>query len=273
LTASAFRRSRTAMLALALSMATAGALLALSPQAMAQAHSAACTSSVTAHPKRGAHACTRAAGTSSSRKSKTHARSKAKGHHSKHAKKHKRKAKAKAKAKKHATSAAKSPTPAVCEDGSAPVNDGGGVFTCADESEPMCSNGSTPVLSSNRASLVCGVNASGSGSTEATCEDGSAPVRASDGSFFCDDESQPVCEDGSTPVVSSSGLTLVCAGESSDSGANEVGCEGGSLAVQASDGSYSCVGSSEPECEGTSVPTLSSERWTPLCDVTEGDES
>ena len=259
------------MLALALSMATAGALLALSPQAMAQAHSAACTSSVTAHPKRGAHACTRAAGTSSSRKSKTHARSKAKGHHSKHAKKHKRKAKTKA--KKHATSAAKSPTPAVCEDGSAPVNDGGGVFTCADESEPMCSNGSTPVLSSNRASLVCGVNASGSGSTEATCEDGSAPVRASDGSFFCDDESQPVCEDGSTPVVSSSGLTLVCAGESSDSGANEVGCEGGSLAVQASDGSYSCVGSSEPECESTSVPTLSSERWTPLCDVTEGDES
>jgi hypothetical protein len=260
------RRSLIVMLALALSMATLVVLLTLSPQAMARARSGACPSSLTAHPKAGAHACAPAKRASRpARTGKAHAHAKVTGHHSKHPKKGKRKTKA---AGKRAKSPAHSTTPAVCENGSAPVNEGGGSFSCADESEPMCGNGSTPELSSNGAALACPVKASGAGLTEAVCEDGSAPVRAGDGSFSCDDESQPVCEDGAVPASSSSGMTLVCGAESgAGSAAAEVGCEDGSIAVQASDGSYSCAGSSEPGCGSTSVPTLSSEHWTSVCDV------
>ena len=47
----------------------------------------------------------------------------------------------------------------------------------------------------------CGAQAS----LPATCEDGSAPVRAGDGSFSCDDESDPDCSNGSIPALSSDG--------------------------------------------------------------------
>jgi len=256
------------MLALALSMATIVALLlVLSPRAMAQARSARCPSSLTAHPKRGSSACAQAGRASApARKSRARSRSKAKGHHSKHSKKGKHKAKAKRKTAPQAHAA----TPALCEDGSAPVSEGGGSFSCADESEPACSNGSAPVLSSNGQKLLCAVKADAAGQTGAVCEDGSAPVPASEGSFSCDDESMPVCEDGSIPALSSSGSTLVCGPESSDdSGATEVGCEEGTVAVQAPDGSYSCVGSSEPGCESAPAPLLSSEHWTSVCDAGE----
>jgi hypothetical protein len=43
----------------------------------------------------------------------------------------------------------------------------------------------------------------------AICEEGSAPVRAGDGSFSCGDESEPTCEDGSEPTLTSD-LTLRC---------------------------------------------------------------
>ncbi len=256
------------MLALALSTAAIVALLlALSPQAMAQARRASCPSGLTAHSKRGSSACARARLLSRpSRKSRGHSDSKVKGHHSKHSKKGKHKTKAKSKA----TSGTHALTPALCEDGSAPANEGGGSFSCADESEPTCSNGSTPVLSSNGQKLLCAVKAGGSAQTEAVCEDGSAPVPAGQGSFSCDDESMPVCEDGSIPAPSSSGSTLVCGPESSDdSGAVEVGCDEGTVAVQAPDGSYSCVGPSEPGCEEPPSPVLSSEHWTPVCDAGE----
>jgi hypothetical protein len=268
LTASVSRRSLAALLALALSMATFIVLLALSPQAIAQARSAACPSSLAAHLKRGAGACARAKRASRpARKSEAHSRSKAKGHHSKRSKKRKHKTKA---ARGKATSRAHALAPALCEDGSAPVKEGRGSFSCDDESEPACSNGSTPVLSSNAETLVCAVKASGSGVTEAVCEDGSAPVPAGEGSFACDDESMPVCEDGSEPAPSSSGSTLVCGGESSEgSGTDEVGCEEGSVAVLQDDGSYACVGSSEPGCESASAPLLSSEHWTSVCDAGE----
>ncbi len=266
MTVSACRRSLTATLALALSMATVVAvLLALSPRAMAQARSASCPSSLTAHPRRGSSACAQARRASAhARKGKGH--SHARGHHSKHPKKgkHKTTAKKKATPRTHVLAAA------LCEDGSAPVNDGGGSFSCADESEPVCSNGSTPVLSSNGQKLLCAVEAGSSAQTEAVCEDGSAPVPAGDGSFSCEDESMPVCEDGSTPEISSSGSKLLCGPESSDdSGTIEVGCEEGTVAVQAPDGSYSCVGSSEPGCEAAPDPVLSSERWTSVCDAGE----
>jgi hypothetical protein len=261
------------MLALALSITTIVVLFALSPRAMAEVRSASCRSSSTAHLKRDSGACAQAGHVSKlDRKSKGHSHAKVRGHHSKHSKKgkHKTKAKRKATARTHALA------PALCEDGSAPVNEGGGSFSCADESEPVCSNGTAPVLSSNGHKLLCAVKAGDSGQTEAVCEDGSAPIAGGEGSFSCDDESMPVCEDGSIPALSSSGLTLVCAPESSDdSGASEVGCNEGTVAVQAPDGSYSCVGSSEPGCEEAPAPVLSSERWTPICDAGEdtGEDS
>jgi hypothetical protein len=44
----------------------------------------------------------------------------------------------------------------------------------------------------------------------AACEDGSAPLRASDGSFSCADGSEPECEDGTIPTRSSNGKRLLC---------------------------------------------------------------
>ncbi len=268
MTVSVSRRSLTVVFALAMSMATILILLALSPRAMAETRSVSCPSSFVARLTRGSGACAQARRASTpARKRKGHSHSKVKGHHTKHSKKGKHKRKA---ARRKPAAGTHALAPALCEDGSAPVNEGGGSFSCADESEPACSNGSTPVLSSNGQKLLCPVSADGSGETEAVCEDGSAPVPAGDGSFSCDDESMPVCEDGSTPTPSSSGSTLVCGPESSDdSGATEVGCEEGTIAVQASDGSYSCVGSSEPGCEAPPAPQLSSERWVPLCDADE----
>lgn len=266
MTASVSRRSLTALLAAALSMVTFVVLLALSPQAIAQARGASCPSSSSARSEP-AHACAHAKRASkAAHKGKTHGRSKTKGHH-KHAKK-KGKGKTKA-ARKRAASAAGAMSPAVCEDGSAPVDGGGGSFTCADESEPACSNGAVPELSKSGTTLVCPAEAGDSGSPEAVCEDGSAPVRAGDGSFSCDDESLPVCEDGSVPVPSSSGSTLVCGGESSV--ADEVGCEDGTVPVQAADGSYSCAGASEFGCESDSAPLLSSAHWTSVCAAPEGE--
>jgi hypothetical protein len=262
------------MLALAFLTATIVVLLVLSPQAVAQARKAACSSSVTTHPERGTRACARASHTSEpSQKRRTHRRPKVKGHHSRHAGARKGTAKTKTKAAKRTDkSATGGQTRALCENGSAPVRASDGSFSCADESEPVCPDGSTPVLSSNGSTLLCDVKASSSGSSEAVCEDGSAPTRAGDGSFSCADESEPVCENGSVPALSSDGSTLLCGAESSDLASTEVLCEDGSAAVQAGDGSFSCDGSSEPSCENSPVPTLQSGHWSPLCDVTVGDD-
>jgi hypothetical protein len=262
LTARLPNRSLTAVIAAALSMATIFLLLLLSPQA--QAHNPACRAPLATHLKHGTHACVQAKGAAKpAHRGKAHPRAhpNVKGHHSRHgAKKGKKKA-ARKKAPAH------SQTPAVCENGSIPVNEGGS-FACADESEPECPNGSAPVLSSNHSALVCEVKAGAPSQSEAVCEDGSAPIQAGDGSFSCVDESQPVCENGSVPTLSSSGTTLVCGAEPSvDSGVSEVTCEDGTAPVLGGDGYYSCVGSSGPGCEGTTVPTLSNGNWTSVCDV------
>jgi hypothetical protein len=258
-------RSLTAVLAVALSMAAIVLLLLLSPQALA--HNAACPSPLAIHLKHGTHACVQAKGAAKPAhrgRAHAHARPNVKGHHSRYgAKKGKKKA-ARKKPPAH------SQTPAVCGDGSTPVSEGGGSFSCADESEPECLNGSVPVLSSNHSALVCEVKAGAPSQSEAACEDGSAPIQAGDGSFSCVDESQPVCENGSIPTPSSSGTTLVCgAPPSADSGVTEVTCEDGTVPVLGGDGYYSCVRSSGPGCEGTTVPTLSSGQWTSVCDVAE----
>jgi hypothetical protein len=95
----------------------------------------------------------------------------------------------------------------VCEDATDPVAAGHGSFTCDDGSEPACESGSEPTLSNNR--LICPV-VSEADSSSAVCEDESAPVRAGDGSYSCDDGSEPVCQDGAIPTFSKNGSTLIC---------------------------------------------------------------
>jgi hypothetical protein len=78
--------------------------------------------------------------------------------------------------------------------------------------------------------------------TPASCEDGSAPSTAGDGSLACDDGSEPVCDDGSTPVRPAGRATLLCPPPSgSGVGVPEQGCEG------------EC--SSAPDCEAPAAAT------------------
>lgn len=82
----------------------------------------------------------------------------------------------------------------------------------------------------------------------AYCEDGSAPVRATDGSFSCDDGSQPECEGGSTPTPSINGTSLVCP-VSSEGGSGEAECAEGPGSICSAGTSY---GTSEQACETSS---------------------
>jgi hypothetical protein len=182
-------RRLTAVLAVALSMA-AVVVLALFPQTMAQARKPACPSSSTGHPKPVPHSCARSGRTPNSpHKGKAHARPKVKGHHSRHA--------------------------------------------AVKKIQPTTTKNMTPPASTRQ--------------TEATCEDGSDPVLAGDGSLSCEDGSEEACEIGVSSISPSEGPTFVCGGDSSaGSGSAGVACEDGSAAVQASDGSFSCAEDSEP---------------------------
>ena len=46
--------------------------------------------------------------------------------------------------------------------------------------------------------------------TPASCEDGSAPVRSADGSYTCQDGSEPACEDGSEPIRPATSSAPLC---------------------------------------------------------------
>jgi hypothetical protein len=207
-------RSLAAVLALPLAMLTIVALLALSPQAMAHAPKAhahkACSAAARAHSKRIARVCAESRHASRSHKGKAHLKGNGKAHHAKHA------AKAKPGVRKAAKGKLKTPagvvkSPATCEDGSVPVLESDGYFSCGDESEPGCENGAIPMLSANGARLICGIAPKEvSAPAEAACEDGSTPGQAGDGTFSCDDESEPTCENGSEPTLSSDGTTLLC---------------------------------------------------------------
>lgn len=77
--------------------------------------------------------------------------------------------------------------------------------------------------------------------TPATCEDETTPTRAADGSYACDDGSEPTCEDGSAPVrlsgtgqpmcrlspgQASEGQEAQCEGQSGECATVEWACEG-----------------------------------------------
>jgi hypothetical protein len=97
-------------------------------------------------------------------------------------------------------------------------------------------------------------------SPPATCEDASAPIPGGDGSYSCEDGSEPACASGVEPVRSSDGSKLLCPIETgAGQGAAVAICEDESSPLPAGGGSYSCDdGGSEPECEDGSSPTLSS---------------
>jgi hypothetical protein len=60
----------------------------------------------------------------------------------------------------------------------------------------------------------------------AVCEDGNAPVLGAEGSFSCEDGSEPLCENGATPKRSSDGKSLVCAVASEpEASGGEAQCE------------------------------------------------
>lgn len=86
----------------------------------------------------------------------------------------------------------------------------------------------------------------------AYCEDGSSPVRASNGSFSCADGSEPACEDGVQPTRSSNGKSLVCAilggegEEEAESGESECEEAGSSSCAQ-----VPAPGSDEHSCEAS----------------------
>jgi hypothetical protein len=134
-------------------------------------------------------------------------RHKPKGKHKRHAKKAKRHSKA-----KHGTAApvATPPKPAICEDGSRPVAEGEGTFSCADGAEPVCRNGAEPTPTRSGTTLVCPTSSSTTEFSEAECEDGSAPERSETGSYACEDGSHPSCPGGSQPTLSDDGSMLAC---------------------------------------------------------------
>jgi hypothetical protein len=139
--------------------------------------------------------------------------------------KHKSHALAKHSKKKGAKKGAGTPTtPALCEDESLPIRAQDGSFSCADGSQPGCENEATPVRSGR--TLACPVStpapttpeceaneegaenfcfAGPAGSSEAVCEDGTAPSAVGGGLASCDDGSEPLCTDGSQPTLSESG--------------------------------------------------------------------
>ncbi len=144
----------------------------------------------------------------------THAstKSKTKGHHAKH-KHHGKKGKKHKTAAKHQAAHVQAPalTPAVCEDGSRPVNEGEGGFSCANGSEPVCANGAEPSPAHGGSKLLCPAPSKSTTEwEEAECEDGSAPERSEGASFVCEDGSRPACENGVEPTLSDDGSMLVC---------------------------------------------------------------
>jgi hypothetical protein len=193
-------RSRRALLLAALAiLPLALAVLLCRPASSSAKGATGVCSSATAHGKASARACAQ-------RNRAAHAHAKAKSHHAK------RHHSINKKMSKHGSVApvAVPPKPAVCEDGSRPVNEGEGSYACANGSEPICKNGAEPAPSKDGTKLLCPTSSRSSEWSEAECEDGSSPEASLGGSFACEDGSQPRCEDGSRPTSSGDGSMLVC---------------------------------------------------------------
>jgi len=92
-------------------------------------------------------------------------------------------------------------------------------------------------------------------SEPASCEDGSAPIQAANGSFSCADGSEPECEDGANPTRSHNGKTLLCAViAESESESAEDECEEGLSALCSTE---PLPGAKEQACEVSSSTSSS----------------
>jgi hypothetical protein len=93
--------------------------------------------------------------------------------------------------------------PASCEDGSAPVQEANGSFSCSDGSEPECEDGANPTRSHNGKSLLCPVIAEPeSESGEGECEEGL--------SALCSTDPLPDTKEKSCEVSSSTSSSFIC---------------------------------------------------------------
>jgi hypothetical protein len=194
-------------LALALLLAALVVPLLRPAPTLARGPHRACASAVAAS-EHGARACAQRAHSG-------HAQGNGRRHHAKHRSIKKKKA---AQHRAGTRTPAPVPTPAVCEDGTTPTRGAEGAFSCGDGSEPACTAGAEPAPAKNGKKLVCPAATSANTEwTEATCENGGAPVHGSSG-FGCEDGSQPECEDGSRPTASDDGSMLVCLSSGGGSG-------------------------------------------------------
>ena len=92
---------------------------------------------------------------------------------------------------------------ASCEDGSAPVREANGSFSCADGSEPECEDGASPTRSHNGKSLLCPISAEPeSESGEGECEEGL--------SALCSTEPLPGSKEQACEVSSSTSSSFIC---------------------------------------------------------------
>lgn len=204
------------VLSAALAVAALALLLSRPPATLGQSARAGCSSS-SVHPKRRVRAC-------ATRGHKMHARSKAKKHHIKHTV-----ARKKAKSRSAGPSAARAQPPATCEDAAVPIHGSDGSYSCQDGSEPECASGAEPTPSSDLR-FLCRAE-SDPATTPAICEDESTPLQVGNGSYSCEDGSEPECEDGSSPTLSSAS-TLVCvASPATEPPAEEFDSDGTSVRV------------------------------------------
>jgi hypothetical protein len=99
----------------------------------------------------------------------------------------------------------------------------------------------------------------------AVCEDASAPVRESEGSYSCSDGAEPVCANGAEPVAASKGSGAVCPPASKPViEFSDASCDDGSPPAGAA-GGYTCDDGSQPVCEDGSQPVLSDDDATLTC--------
>jgi hypothetical protein len=109
-----------------------------------------------------------------------------------------------------------------------------------------------------RTKTKAGSSASGA-FVPARCEDGSLPVAAANGSFSCDDGSEPECENGAAPTRSSKDKKLLCpVSTHNEPGAGEAECEEReeqeeeNLSCTTEGGEEVCEVTSTPGCEAAS---------------------
>jgi hypothetical protein len=102
----------------------------------------------------------------------------------------------------------------------------------------------------------------------ALCEDGAAPVLSANGSFSCQDGSEPVCEGGATFI---DGSPPVCTPAVASSLPHAT-CGDGSVPALTDEASFSCRDGSEPQCEAGAAAVPSSDGSALVCQLARPEE-